>query len=77
MNEVHRFHHQRDPKLGDVSFGLSTTLVDHALGTFHVEGCGPFSSEELGIGTEPDYPIGCLAESVALFRRGQPVPCAR
>ena len=32
-NEVHRFHHRREPQLGDVNFGLFTTLWDHLLGT--------------------------------------------
>lgn len=47
-NEVHRFHHLKRPELGDVNFGLFTTLWDHLLGTFHFEARGRFESEELG-----------------------------
>ena len=69
VNEVHRFHHQKDAKLGDVNFGLFTTLVDHLLGTFHYEKRGGrFSSEDLGIGAEPNYPAGYLAQLAEPFR---------
>lgn len=33
-SEVHRFHHRKEPALGDVNFGLFTTLWDHVLGTY-------------------------------------------
>jgi sterol desaturase/sphingolipid hydroxylase (fatty acid hydroxylase superfamily) len=69
VNEVHRFHHQKDAALGDVNFGLFTTFVDHLLGTFHYEKREqPFSSEDLGIGTEPDYPIDYLSQLAEPFR---------
>ena len=52
------------------NFGLFTTLVDHLLGTFHYEAREePFSSEELGIGTEPNYPIDYLSQLAQPFRR--------
>lgn len=69
VNEVHRFHHQKDPGLGDVNFGLFTTLWDHLLGTFHYEERkDPFESGELGIGAEPDYPEGYAAQLLEPFR---------
>ena len=68
-NEVHRFHHQKWPDLGDVNFGLFTTLWDRLLGTFHNEARGRFESHELGIGEEPDYPTRYLPQLLAPFRR--------
>ena len=70
VNEVHRFHHQKEPALGDVNFGLFTTLVDHLLRTFHYEARGErFSSEELGIGAEPQYPVEYAQQLLEPFRR--------
>lgn len=69
VSEVHRFHHQKDAALGDVNFGLFTTLVDHLLGTFHYEARERrFTSDELGIGAEPDYPSSYLSQLVEPFR---------
>ena len=67
LNQVHRFHHQKDPELGDVNFGLFTTLWDHLLGTFHYERRDPFTSDELGIDREPDYPIGYAKQLIRPF----------
>lgn len=68
VNEVHRFHHQQDPELGDVNFGLFTTLWDQLLGTFHFEEREPFVSDDLGIGAEPDYPADYWRQLVQPFR---------
>ena len=69
VSEVHRFHHRKEAELGDVNFGLFTTLVDHALGTFHYEERSErFRSEELGIGAQPDYPAAYGAQLVEPFR---------
>lgn len=58
---VHRFHHQGSPALGDVNFGLFTTIWDHLLGTFHYEErTSPFSSIDMGIDAEPNYPVHYL-----------------
>ena len=67
-NEVHRFHHQKSPELGDVNFGLFTTLWDHLLGTFHYEERARFASDELGIGAQPDYPRSYVAQLLEPFR---------
>ncbi len=69
VNEVHRFHHQKDPAQGDVNFGLFTTLWDHLLGTFHYETRPErFTSEQLGIGAEPNYPVAYLPQLIEPFR---------
>jgi sterol desaturase/sphingolipid hydroxylase (fatty acid hydroxylase superfamily) len=68
-SEVHRFHHLKVAALGDVNFGLFTTLWDHLLGTYHFEDREQFSSEELGIGAEPDYPTGYLSQLLEPFRQ--------
>ena len=60
---VHRFHHQASPTLGDVNFGLFTTIWDHLLGTFHYEDRpAPFSSAEMGIDSDPYYPVSYLEQ---------------
>ena len=69
VNEVHRFHHQKDPTLGDVNFGLFTTFVDHLLGTFYYEErASRFTSDELGVAARPNYPVGYVAQLIEPFR---------
>ena len=65
--EVHRFHHRKGASLGDVNFGLFTTLWDHLLGTFYY---APQRVEvdALGIGDRPTYPRGYLAQLIEPFR---------
>ena len=67
--EVHRFHHRRGAGLGDVNFGLFTTLWDHLLGTFHY---APQRVEvdALGIRNRPTYPRGYVAQLIEPFRPG-------
>lgn len=69
--EIHRLHHRKDPALGDVNFGLFTTIWDRLLGTLcdRHEGV-QLSSSELGIGAEPGYPSAYLAQLVRPFREG-------
>jgi len=69
--EIHRLHHRKDAALGDVNFGLFTTIWDRLLGTF----CDrredvQLSSLDLGIGAEPGYPSAYLAQLVRPFREG-------
>ena len=72
VNELHRFHHRKDALLGDVNFGLFTTFVDHLLGTFHYEERkGRFSTDELGIGAEPNYPVGYFEQLLQPFRTAE------
>ena len=71
-NEVHRFHHRKEKGIGDVNFGLFTTLWDHLLGTFHYENKrAAFTSDDLGIGSQPDYPQDYIGQLIQPFRRKQ------
>ena len=65
--EVHRFHHRKGAGLGDVNFGLFTTLWDHMLGTFYY---APQRVEvdALGIGDRPMYPRAYVAQLIEPFR---------
>ncbi|NUO77288.1 MAG: sterol desaturase family protein [Lysobacter sp.] len=65
---LHRFHHLRYGRAGDVNFGLFFTVWDRLLGTsFDAPGYRP-SSADLGIGAQPDYPRGYVAQLLAPFR---------
>ena len=65
---VHRYHHIRYGKAGDINFGLFFTLWDHLLGTAF-DGRGyRLGSDDLGIGSRPDYPHAYLAQLVEPFR---------
>ena len=68
LSIVHRFHHLKWPEEGDVNFGLFTTIWDRWLGTYHFEPTRAFSSDDLGIGAQPDYPSRYLAQLAAPFR---------
>ena len=65
--EVHRFHHRKGAGLGDVNFGLFTTLWDHLLGTFYY-GSQRVEVEDLGIGDRPTYPRAYVAQLIEPFR---------
>lgn len=69
---VHRFHHQRDGHVGDVNFGLFTTLWDRLLGTATYDAGRRIGRGEVGIGDRPDYPVGYAAQLVEPFRRAPP-----
>jgi sterol desaturase/sphingolipid hydroxylase (fatty acid hydroxylase superfamily) len=66
---LHRFHHQKWAGIGDVNFGLFTTIWDHVLGTAVDQPEKRFSSSDLGIGKQPDYPVGYFGQLAAPFRR--------
>lgn len=70
---VHRFHHRNEPGLGDVNFGLFTNLWDYVLGTAVYDGSKRFTSQDLGIDDEPDYPSGYVDQLLAPFRRVRPL----
>lgn len=64
---VHRFHHMKYGRAGDVNFALFFSFWDRLLGTaFH----SPYrmGGEDLGIGSRPDYPRGYLAQLAEPFR---------
>ena len=65
---VHRFHHRKWAGEGDVNFGLFTTLWDRMLGTAVYEPGARFTSNDIGIGRQPDYPVGYLEQLAAPFR---------
>ncbi|MEX1670258.1 sterol desaturase family protein [Zhongshania guokunii] len=69
INQVHRFHHLNTAKEGDVNFGLFTTLTDHLLGTAYYDKERVIRSEDLGIGTAPDYPVAYIPQMLAPFKR--------
>ncbi|UVS80415.1 sterol desaturase family protein [Actinokineospora sp. UTMC 2448] len=68
LNQAHRFHHLRWAGVGDVNFGLFTLLWDHLLGTYSYDPERRFTSDDLGMAAEPDYPDGYLAQLVKPFR---------
>ena len=65
--EVHRFHHRKGAGLGDVNFGLFTTLWDHMLGTFYYTP-QRVEVDALGIGDRPMYPRAYVAQLIEPFR---------
>lgn len=65
---VHRFHHRADGEVGDVNFGLFTTLWDRLLGTAVYKPDEPVRVAELGIAGRPDYPRGYWAQLLQPFR---------
>jgi sterol desaturase/sphingolipid hydroxylase (fatty acid hydroxylase superfamily) len=66
---VHRFHHLKDADEGDVNFGLFTPVWDRMLGTAYYDRKKRFSSHDLGIGAQPDYPTGYLRQLIQPFLR--------
>ncbi len=65
---LHRFHHQKWAVIGDVNFGLFTNLWDHLLGTSVYDHGKRFTSADLGIGKQPDYPVNYLDQLAMPFR---------
>lgn len=66
--QIHRFHHTNSVA-GDCNFGLFTNLYDRLAGTFRDQpGAAPRSSEEIGVGGRPDYPVDYLPQLLQPFR---------
>lgn len=65
---VHRFHHLNKGGEGDVNFGLFLTVWDRLLGTAYFDPARVFTSDELGIEGEPDYPVGYGWQLLEPFR---------
>ena len=66
---VHRFHHQKGAGIGDVNFGLFTTLWDRfLLGTAVYDPERKFSSGDFGIADHPGYPREYLQQLGEPFR---------
>ncbi|MFN3574311.1 MAG: sterol desaturase family protein [Phenylobacterium sp.] len=66
---VHRFHHQKGPGVGDVNFGLFTCLWDYLLRTAYYDHSKRLSSDDIGIGDQPNYPTDYVAQLAAPFRK--------
>lgn len=66
---VHRFHHLKYGKLGDVNFALFFSVWDRLFGTAFAHPDYRLASDDLGIGSRPDYPDGYLAQLLEPFRR--------
>lgn len=66
---AHRHHHIASAKDGDVNFGLFTTLWDHLLGTFVLNGRPTPRTGQLGIEGNPDFPRGYAEHLAAPFVR--------
>src|SRR3954447_12097121 len=74
LNEAHRFHHLKWAGVGDVNFGLFTLLYDRLLlRTFSYDERKRFSSDDIGIAKEPDYPDGYLEQMLHPFREPEEV----
>lgn len=69
---LHRFHHQKWAGIGDVNFGLFTNLWDYVLGTAVYDESKRFTSDDLGIGKQPDYPASYVGQLAAPFRKQPP-----
>ena len=69
LNEGHRFHHLKWAGVGDVNFGLFTLIYDHLLlRTFSFDPERRFTSDDLGIAKQPDFPTRYLDQLAEPFR---------
>ena len=68
---VHRFHHLKDGRVGNVNFGLFTTVWDHVLGTVAADPNRQFVPGDFGVEGRPDYPNDYLQQLIEPFRRGE------
>ncbi len=65
---LHRFHHLKYGRAGDVNFALFFSGWDRLLGTAFYQPDYQLSSDDLGIGSQPDFPSGYVAHLLAPFR---------
>ena len=63
---IHRHHHLKWAGVGDVNFSLFFTIWDRLLGTA-VYYPRPFTSDDLGIGKQPDYPTAYVDQLLEPF----------
>lgn len=59
---VHRFHHMKYGRAGDVNFGLFFNLWDWLLGTAFYREHYHMGLGDLGIGSRPDFPVAYAAQ---------------
>jgi sterol desaturase/sphingolipid hydroxylase (fatty acid hydroxylase superfamily) len=65
---AHRFHHLNSARDGDVNFGLFTMIWDWLLGTASYDPRRAFTTSDLGIEGEQDYPASYISQLIAPFR---------
>ncbi|PMU23358.1 MULTISPECIES: sterol desaturase family protein [unclassified Pseudomonas] len=65
---VHRFHHMKYGRAGDVNFGLFFNLWDWLLGTAFYSHDYRMGQGDLGIGSRPDFPREYVAQLRDPFR---------
>ncbi|MDT4844161.1 Fatty acid hydroxylase superfamily protein [compost metagenome] len=70
---VHRFHHMKYGTAGDVNFALFFSFWDRLLGTAFYNPNYHIGDNDLGIGSQPDYPSAYLAQLVAPFQTEGPL----
>lgn len=73
LNQLHRFHHLRWAGVGDVNFGLFTTIWDRLLGTAVWDPAKRFTSADIGIAKRPGFPVGYLDQLADPFRSHPPL----
>lgn len=78
---VHRFHHMKYGRAGDVNFGLFFNLWDWLLGTVFYTRDYAIKQGDLGIGSRPDFPDDYLGQLLDPLNPGPsgkepPVPAA-
>ncbi|MFZ6875013.1 sterol desaturase family protein [Undibacterium sp. Di27W] len=67
---LHRFHHMKYGEAGNVNFALFSPVWDQILGTaFYPD--YRLTSSDLGIGSQPDYPVAYSQQLKEPFRRKQ------
>lgn len=64
---VHRFHHMKYGRAGDVNFGLFFNLWDWVLGTAFYTRDYRMGAGDLGIGSRPDFPRDYVGQLVDPF----------
>ncbi|MDP9529729.1 sterol desaturase family protein [Pseudomonas protegens] len=65
---VHRFHHMKYGRAGDVNFGLFFNLWDWLLGTGFYRDDYSMRQGDLGIGSRPDYPLAYWPQLLEPFK---------
>ena len=69
LNEGHRFHHLKHGGEGDVNFGLFTLVWDRLLlRTYSFDPKRRFTSDDLGIAAQPDFPTRYMDQILKPWR---------
>ena len=72
IGDNHRYHHHNTKEIGDSNYGGEFIVWDILFGTFHKpEGERP--TDDIGIGTSPNYPLTMAGLMIAPFLRDQKV----